>query len=152
MFLSLFVDVDGDLALDEAGYLFGRLLAGVEGLGFAIPSATVQEIVNQLISQGYVSGRPSLGITGEAVSARYQIYYRLPSGLYITDVESGSSADAVGIQPGDILISLDGVSITSSDALATQLYSYEPGDFVKAIIYRSGRKYSVTLTVGEATA
>lgn len=127
-------------------------VAGVEGLGFAIPSATVQEIVNQLISQGYVSGRPSLGITGEAVSARYQIYYRLPSGLYITEVEENSSADAVGIQPGDILISIDGVQITSSDTLNTQLYSYEPGDTLHAIIYRSGRKYTVMLTVGEATA
>ena len=126
--------------------------AGVEGLGFAIPSTTVQEIVNQLISQGYVSGRPSLGITGEAISARYQIYYRLPSGLYITDVEPNSSADEVGIQPGDILISLNDVSISGSDSLSAQLFSYEPGDKVTAIIYRAGRKYSVTLIVGEATA
>ena len=46
--------------------------AGVEGLGFAIPSATVKDVVEQLISQGYVSGRPTLGITGEALSVFYQ--------------------------------------------------------------------------------
>ena len=64
--------------------------AGVEGLGFAIPSATVKEIVDQLIRQGYVSGRPTLGIEGEMLSTFYQYYYRLPAGLYISRVEEGS--------------------------------------------------------------
>ncbi len=127
-------------------------VAGVEGLGFAIPSTTVQEIVNQLIRQGYVSGRPSLGLTGEAVPVRYQIYYRLPSGLYITDVEQGGSAYMAGLQPGDILISLDDVAVTSSEILNSQLYQYEPGETVTAIVYRSGSRYSVTLKIGEATA
>jgi serine protease Do len=57
--------------------------AGVEGLGFAIPSSTVKEIVTQLIQQGYVSGRPTLGIWGEGLSSFYQVYFRLPSGLYV---------------------------------------------------------------------
>ena len=125
-------------------------LAGVEGLGFAIPSATVSDIVNQLIEQGYVSGRPTLGITGESISNLYHFYYRLPKGLYITAVESGSSADQVGIEEGDILLSLDGVDITSNDSLKAQLYNYTPGDQVTAIIYRGGKQYAVTLTVGEA--
>ena len=126
-------------------------IAGVEGLGFAIPSTTVRDVVNQLIGQGYVSGRPTLGITGESVSSFYQFYYRLPEGLYITEVASGSSAETVGIQPGDILISLDGIRIPDSETLKTQVYTYQPGDAVKAVIYRSGRQYSTTLTVGEAT-
>ena len=58
--------------------------AGVEGIGFAIPSATVKEIVDQLIQQGYVSGRPTLGLEGETISGVYQHYYRMPKGLYIT--------------------------------------------------------------------
>ena len=73
--------------------------AGVEGLGFAIPSATVKEVVDQLISQGYVSGRPTLGITGDGVSNFYQHYYRMPRGLYITKVASGSYAEYYGIEP-----------------------------------------------------
>ena len=125
--------------------------AGVEGLGFAIPSTTVRDIVNQLIEKGYVSGRPYLGISGEGISEFYQFYYRLPRGLYITEVDPESSAETVGIQPGDILISIDNVNITSSHALETALYAYMPGDTVQAIIYRSGKQYSVTLTVGEAT-
>ena len=125
-------------------------LEGVEGLGFAIPSATVQEIVNQLISQGYVSGRPTLGITGEPISSFYLFYYNLPEGLHIIDVADGSSADDAGIQPGDILISLDDVRITTPEALETLLYQYTPGDTVQLVIYRSGRQYRISLTVDEA--
>lgn len=122
----------------------------VEGLGFAIPSITVEDIVNQLIEQGFVSGRPELGIVGERVSSFYQFYYRLPQGLYITEVLEGSAADQVGIEEGDILLSIDSVAITGSDVLKTVLYGYNPGDQVQLIIYRSNRQYSVIVTLGEA--
>ena len=125
-------------------------VAGVEGLGFAIPSATVTDIVNQIIAQGYVSGRPTLGIVGESVSNLYHSYYRLPKGLYITAVEDDSSADEVGIEEGDILLYLDDAEITSADSLKSQLYNYTPGDQVTAVIYRGGQRYSVVMTVGEA--
>ena len=125
--------------------------AGVEGLGFAIPSATVSDIVNQIIAQGYVSGRPTLGITGESISNLYHFYYRLPKGLYITAVESGSSAAQAGIEEGDILLRIDDVDIISMDSLKTQLYNYAPGDSITAMIYRDGQRYIVELTVGEAT-
>lgn len=124
--------------------------AGVEGLGFAIPSTTVSDIVNQLIEKGYVSGRPHLGIEGETISSFYQFYYRLPKGLFITAVTPESSADKAGLEAGDILVSLDNVSITSSHVLETVLYGYVPGDTIQAVVYRSGKQYSVTLTVGEA--
>ncbi len=124
--------------------------SGVEGLGFAIPSTTVKEIVDQLISQGYVSGRPSLGFSGEAVSLAYQRYYRLPAGIYITDVFSDTSAERVGIQPGDILLQLGDTRITDTDSLNSVLYSLEAGDLIEAVIYRNGRQYTATLLLGEA--
>ena len=124
--------------------------AGVEGLGFAIPSTTVRDVVNQLVSQGYVSGRPDLGIRGETVDVFYQLYYMMPAGYLITSVESGSAADLAGVEPGDILLSLDGTRITDGDTLTSLLYNYTPGDVVSVIIYRSGMQYNVKLTVGEA--
>ncbi len=124
--------------------------AGVEGLGFAIPSTTVSDIVNQIIEKGYVSGRPTLGITGESISNLYHFYYRLPKGLYITAVESGSSADQAGIEEGDILLGIDDIAVTSADSLKTLLYNYTPGDEITAVIYRSGHQYAVKLTVEEA--
>jgi len=124
--------------------------AGVEGIGFAIPSATVKEIVEQLITQGYVSGRPTLGLVGEGVSSFYQYYYRMPAGLYISEVAEAGCAAVAGIEPGDILISVDGTRITDQDDLETILYGYEVGDTVQAIIYRNGRQYAIILTLTEA--
>ena len=123
--------------------------AGVEGIGFAIPSATVKDIVDQLINQGYVSGRPTLGLEGEALSTFYQHYYRLPAGLYITHVDPGSDAQAKGIENGDMLLSIDGRRISTMEDLKSLLFDREVGETVEAVIYRSGQQYRVQLTLGE---
>lgn len=123
--------------------------AGVEGLGFAIPSAVVKDIVSQILNQGYVSGRPFLGITGERLSVFYQRYYRLPAGLYVTAVAEGSSAADVGIVPGDILLSIDGTNIHTQNELDTALYHYAAGDQMDIVIYRSGYTLQATLTLAE---
>ena len=123
--------------------------AGVEGLGFAIPSATVKDVVDQLITQGYVSGRPTLGIDGEALSTFYQHYYRMPAGLYITAVERSSDAYAKGIEDGDILISVNGTRVISMDDLKAVLYECEVGQTVQTVIYRAGQQYQVELTLAE---
>ena len=124
--------------------------ANVEGLGFAIPSTTVKEVVDQLIDHGYVLGRPSLGINTQEISKLYQHLYNLPEGLYITDVYDGSDAASKGISPGDVLISFDGERITSVDTLNSLLYSHEAGDKVEIIVYRAGKSYELTLTIGQA--
>ena len=123
--------------------------AGVEGIGFAIPSTTVKEIVDQIIAQGYVSGRPTLGITGEILSALHQHFYHLPAGLYITGVEYGSPAALCGIEPGDILISIDDHRITDMDSLKTALFAHEAGDSVTVTIYRAGNTASATVVLAE---
>ena len=124
--------------------------AGVEGIGFAIPSSTVKVVVDQLIRQGYVSGRPTLGIKGEGVSLFYQRYYMMPSGLFITELDPGSDAAAKGIQTDDILISINGKYISSMEDLNYVLYGCEVGETVETVIYRAGRQYLVSLTLSEA--
>lgn len=123
--------------------------AGVEGLGFAIPSVTVKEIVDQLVSQGYVSGRPSLGIEGESLSTFYQHYYRMPAGLYITYVEPGSDACARGIGDGDILLSINDKRVTTMEEMKNAILECEVGTTVQAVIYRGGQQYLVELTLAE---
>ena len=123
--------------------------AGVEGLGFAIPSATVKDIVSQIIENGYVSGRPTLGLTCESLSLFYRYYYGLPEGMYVTEVTSGGPAAKLGITSGDIILELDGVQTTSMEALNSTLYAHEAGDKVEIVIYRGGKKYSSTITLGE---
>ena len=123
--------------------------AGVEGLGFAIPSTQVKEIVDQIVAQGYVSGRPSIGITGEALSTFYQHYYRMPAGLYITEVEPGSDAAKKGIQEGDMLLYLGDTRVTSMEDLKTALYDCEVGQAMEVIVYHKGQQYRLELTLSE---
>ncbi len=123
--------------------------AGVEGLGFAIPSSTVKDIVEELITLGYVSGRPTLGISGEPLSTFYQHYYRMPAGLYITQVERGSDAYAKGVEDGDILLSINGGRITTMEELKASIYNLEVGQSVTTIIYRGGQQYQLELTLTE---
>lgn len=123
--------------------------AGVEGLGFAIPSTTVKEIVEQLIHQGYVSGRPTIGLLGETISRFDQYYYGIPAGLYITAVDNDSHAAELGIEVGDILMSIDGQRITSQSDLENLIYSMQVGDTVEAVIYRGGSQYRIRLNLTE---
>ena len=118
--------------------------AGVEGLGFAIPSAVVQEIVNQLLTQGYVSGRPALGLTGEWVSSFDQIFRRMPAGLYIT-----TQPENTEIQTGDILLYIDDVRVTGDTELENALYAHKAGDEVTVTMYRSGSQYTTTIILKE---
>ncbi len=123
---------------------------GVEGLGFAIPVTTVKMVIEELISRGYVSGRPDLGIDGSMLSSFYQYYYRLPRGMLVENVEPGSDAAAQGVHPGDILLALDSVRIADLGTVEQILYGLDVGDTVDASFYRDGREIRLTLTVGEA--
>lgn len=125
-------------------------LAGVEGLGFAIPSSTIKNVVDQLLRQGYVSGRPSFGVTVQRLSTFDQLYYGLPQGLYITSVAVGSCAAEAGIHVGDVLLSFDGQPTVDSETLQQLLYSHNAGDSVTIIIYRGGRRYEATIILDEA--
>lgn len=145
--LNCYGQVIGINTMKMQGNLYS---ATVEGLGFAIPSTTVQEIVNQLIQQGYVSGRPTLQFTGEAVTLFYQRYYRLPAGIYIDDMPDSSPLAKAGLEVGDIILSVDGESVRDLDNLASILYNYEAGDTVSLRFYRRSMAYTVDVVLAEA--
>ena len=122
--------------------------AGVEGLGFAIPSATVKEIVDQLIRHGQVLGRPYLGITSHTVSVDYQRFYNLPAGIRVTKVLPDAPCSGL-ILVGDILTALDGQPISSVEDMILAIYSHAPGDTVTVSLYRNGSYLSVNITLGQ---
>ncbi len=124
--------------------------AGVEGIGFAIPSATVKTVVENIIAYGYVPGRPTLGLQTEALSQFYQHFYRMPNGLYITQVSDGSAAKQAGIREGDILLAIDGEAVTESDDLNAILFSHDVGDTVSVSIYRNGETFTTQFALDEA--
>ena len=123
--------------------------AGVEGLGFAIPSTTVMEIVNQLMEQGYVSGRPTLGIEGETVTTFQHYYYGIPAGIYITAVDDQLWAEGVDIHPGDILMAINGMAVTDMDQLNSYIYKLEVGDVVQLQLYRSRSQFILEVKLTE---
>ena len=80
-----------------------------------------------------------------------RLYFNLPDGLYITSVDESSNSWAVGIRPRDLLISVNGQSVTSQEELAAALSSFSVGDSVNVIIYRSGRQLTADIVLQEAT-
>ena len=121
--------------------------ATVEGLGFAIPISVAKPIIDELIENGYVAGRPAIGISGDSLPSYYRTYYRLPEGVYVTSVNEGSDAKAKGIREGDIVTAINGEKICSIDELNTVKNQYAAGDEVTLTIYRSGAYYEVTVTL-----
>ena len=83
-----------------------------EGLGFAIPINTAKPIIDELISRGYVKGRPSIGINGTTLSERDSVFYGLPAGLLIDYVHPYSDAFKKGIRRGDIITKMNGTALS----------------------------------------
>ena len=121
----------------------------IENAAYAIPSTTVKQILDQLIAQGYVSGRPTLGLTGESITKFDRYYFHIPEGLYLTDVDIHSDAWLQGIEAGDILISLNGETVTTQNQLDTLVNRHTIGDSITAVIYRGGQEQTLILTVTE---
>ena len=121
--------------------------ATVEGLGFAIPISTAKPIIDELIQNGYVAGRPAIGISGEQLPAAARVYYGLPEGVYVTYVSPTSGAWEAGVRKGDIITAIGGTPVSSVDALNTVKNRYSAGDTVTLTIYRSGQSTDVDITL-----
>ena len=122
------------------------------GTGLVIPTDYIQKIVSDLLQDGHVKGRPSLGFEVEDISKVYQQYWQLPVGLLLTQVEQSSNAAMTGLQEGDILLALAGKPITSRIDLYARLYDLQVGDTVTAVICRDNQKFTVKLTIEEHEA
>lgn len=101
------------------------------------------------VSDSAANSALSLGITGYTLSSFDQMIYRLPRGIYITSVGDNSDATAKDILPGDVLLSLDGIRIADTDTLRSLLGKHKAGDTVNLTVYRSGKEYTIRVTVEE---
>ncbi len=123
--------------------------SGVEGIGFAIPVNDAMPIVKDLIENGYVTGRPLIGITAIAITPRLADRYDLPEGLYVSEVVPDSAADEGGVEEGDVIVKADGKGIYSSKELNELRDSKKVGDAIVFEIYRSGKNVEVTIHLKE---
>lgn len=119
---------------------------GIEGLAFAIPSNTVQDVALEIIENGYVSGRPQLGISIVEISdSRTAMMYRVNRlGVYISAVSQSN-----GLAVGDLVVSIDGVEIETSADIRSILDKHSVGDVVIVEVQRSGGKETVSVTLTE---
>ena len=123
-----------------------------EGMGFAIPSNTVAEICKSIIEKQN-DPEPYIGVTiSEKYTASVLKYYGYPSGAVISSVADGSPADSAGLAKGDIITEFDGTEITEYSMFDSLLQKCKPDDKVNIKIYRNGRYYTTTVTVGSNNA
>lgn len=144
---------------DANGHLIGINSAkssgeGVEGMGYAIPISSVEDLINNMMNQKTKvqvdeDQRGYLGIQGVDVPSEYVEKFGMPEGAMVTKITAGSPAETAGLQVSDIITAVDGQKVTSYDALRTALSYYAVGESVTITVERpNGNQYTETeLTV-----
>ena len=123
-----------------------------EGLGFAIPMAVAKPILEELMENGYVAGRPAIGISYDTLPLAFRIYYNLPEGVYISAVYDGSDAQAKGVAAGDIITAVNGTRVTSIDELNRVKNQFTAGDSITLTLYNGGSYRDVAvILIDQAT-
>ena len=125
-----------------------------EGLGFAIPINDAIQVAQDLLENGYVSGRPYMGITYIAVTdAQTAAQFNVNAyGVYVVDVVQGGPADKAGLKVGDRIVSIDGTEIAQKDDLGTLMQQHTAGDTLSITVARDSQMQTVSLTLGEKNA
>lgn len=120
-----------------------------EGLGFAIPIDDAKPIIEDLISNGYVTGRPVIGIGGRAVTEQDAKAYNLKVGVYVSSMTADSPAYMAGIKIGDIITECEGTKIETVDELNDIKNKHKVGDTLTMKVYRQGKTIDIRLVLGE---
>lgn len=107
----------------------------VEGIGFAIPINTVKPLIKEILEKGYVS-KPYLGIAGRDITQDIADMYKLPVGVLVNEVVTGSAAEKAGLKRGDIITALDGKPLTSMEVLIDHISSKKVGDTITLTVKR----------------
>lgn len=110
---------------------------GVEGIGFAIPINDALPIINDLITNGKVTGRPKLGITGEYINEITATMNNLPvTGIRVIETDPLSNIAQKKVITGDIITKINGISINSFSTLKDELNKHKAGDSVSITVFR----------------
>lgn len=133
--------------------LYGRLVGivnakstgeGVEGISFAIPIDTAWNVASQLIDKGYVSGRPSLGITIKQIQFGMSFFGESYYQLVVAETDGNSELKA-----NDIIIGIDGRDVSTLTDITDIIYEHKVGDTITVNIYRDKKKLDVEVTLRE---
>ena len=120
----------------------------VEGLGFAIPINDVVAMIEDIMTNGYVTNKPYLAVTAgtmtEQMAAQYR--YDVTEGVFIYSVEEGGAAEKAGLQMGDVIVKVGDTDITSMEDLTAAKKQYSAGDTAAFTVYRGGEEITVEVT------
>lgn len=146
----------GGALVDEYGYLIGINTAKIssttlEGLGFAIPIDEAKPIIQDLMTSGYVKGRPVIGIGGRAVTKEDAKAYNLKVGVYVVSMTPSGPAYMSGVKVGDIIVECEGEPIETVDDINEIKNKKSPGDKLKIKVYRNGKYADISIILGEET-
>lgn len=146
----------GGAFINEFGQVVGisaakmRVEAGYEGMGFAIPIDNAKDVVNSLIQNGYVSGRPKIGIRYEGISETIANLNSIPKGIRVITVGEETDAYAKGIRPGDIITHLDKTEVYDEESVRKVMQNKKAGETIQITVYQvdeSGVSHTVSLDV-----
>ena len=118
--------------------------ATIEGIGFAIPVNDAMEVAEQLIKNGKVTDRATLGVYLQTLTTQQGNY---TPGVYVTNVIDGSGAQAAGLKAYDKIVGADGKEVSSYPDLSAILKTKKPGDTIDLTIDRDGNQIQVTVTL-----
>ena len=125
---------------------------GVEGMGYAIPSSSVSQIIDEIMGAKKDNTQEKdanakgayLGIAGMDISQSTARQYGIPTGVYVAKVYEGSSAEKAGISKGDVITGFDGAVVTSMSQIQNILATHNNGDPVKITIAKENNGYQTT--------
>jgi serine protease Do len=147
----------GGALINEYGQVVGITNAKLgisyyEGLGFAIPINYAKTIIDELIVNGYVTGRPAVGITGWNLSAQRAAYNNVPQGVVVDSIDANAPAASEGLQPKDIITAVNGQTITTMDEINAIKENMTAGDKLTLTVYRmsAGKSLDITITLMDA--
>ena len=146
----------GGALVDAKGNLIGINSAiysnsgGSLGIGFAIPSSTVKQVMDAIIKDGAVT-RGWLGVEAQDITPELAASFHLNDavGALIAGIVRGGPADRAGLRPGDILETIDGKEVTDSSVMLNLIAALKPESDVEAMVYRGGKPKTVTVHVGK---
>jgi serine protease Do len=149
----------GGALVDAAGNLIGineiyiSPEAGAVALGFAIPSATVANVAEQLLARGEVV-HPYLGISVTELTPqiRQRLGVAIPAGVVVVGVEAASPAAQAGLQPGDVITAIADQPVANEHDLLSRLSQTQPGQTLSLTVVREGAPQNITVRVGERTS
>lgn len=153
---NIYGDLIGVVSAKSTGY-------DVEGLGFAIPVNDVRQVIDDILTHGYATNRPFLGVSlddgaystnnnnpfGGYGSLFDMFYQQVRYGASVSEVVKDSPAEKAGIETGDIIVSIDGKVVSTASEASSEIANYNVGDEIEIGLIRDSRTKTVTATLEE---